>query len=362
MAKIAILSFYSGVVERGVETFAYEISRRLSTKHEVTIIQAGKIINKDEKVRRQIHAVKTVKIPAFASIPKSSKGIIGKFYLDWQSAKILIFSLRSIPLLIKNKYHVLVLLNGGWQVSILRLVSKFTKSRIIIPGEAGIGSDDAANLFFRPDVFVALTNAQAKWASRLAPEVKVEIIPNGVDLSKFNPKVKMAKVALEGPIVVCTSALVPYKRVELTIKAVAETKKLSLLLIGDGEMRPLIDTLGKRLLGKRYLRTKIPYEKIASYYRAGKVFTLASKTEAFGSSYIEAMACNLPVVTTSDESRLEIIGRAGILTDPTNVSKYAKDLLIAASTNYRNIPYDQAARFSWNKVADKYLALINEFS
>ena len=134
------------------------------------------------------------------------------------------------------------------------------------------------------------------------------------------------------------------------------------LILGDGQLHGMIDTLGKRLLGKRYLRLVVPYEQIPAYYRSGNVFTLASKTEAFGISYVEAMACNLPVVTTADDSRAEIIGPAGILTDPGNVEQYAKDLELAAKTNYKNIPYTQALKFSWNKVAQKYQALINKLS
>jgi len=78
--------------------------------------------------------------------------------------------------------------------------------------------------FFRPDVFVALTSAQEAWAKRLVPEVKIVVIPNGVDLARFNPKVKPKDVSLPEPIVVCASALVPYKRVDLTIRAVAKPK------------------------------------------------------------------------------------------------------------------------------------------
>jgi len=124
----------------------------------------------------------------------------------------------------------------------------------------------------------------------------------------------------------------------------------------------LVDSLGKRLLGKRYLRLVVSHEEIPSYYRTGKVFTLASKTEAFGISYIEALACNLPVVTTQDASRAEIIGDAGILTNPVDINQYAKDLEIAAKTNYRNIPYNQALKFSWNKVAENMMMLLVNLS
>ena len=124
-------------------------------------------------------------------------------------------------------------------------------------------------------------------------------------------------------------------------------------------MQGSLDSLAKRLLGKKYLRKVVGYSEIASYYKSCQVFTLASLTEAFGISYIEAMACNLPIVTTADNSREEIVGNAGILTNPQNIDQYAKDLLFAVNTNYRNQPYNQALKFSWNKIAERYQKLVS---
>lgn len=352
MSKIAILSFYSGVVDRGVEAFVLEVSKRLKVKHQVTIFQAGEKIQNPQ--------IKTYLIKSFAAIPKSSKSILSKFYLDWQSIKILIFSVKIASKIIAGKYQVIILMNGGWQTVIYRIVSKLTNAKIIISGQAGIGGDDAFNLLFRPDAFVALTTPQFKWAQNISSEINIAHIPNGVNLAVFNPEVIPAKIPLKKPIVVCASALVPYKRVDATIRAVGKNKNMSLLLLGDGQLAGSLDTLGKRLLKNRYFRITPPYKDMPKYYRAGDVFTLASKNEAFGISYIEAMACNLPVVTTNDDSRQEIIGNAGILTDPENINQYAKDLSIAAKTNYRSIPYDQALKFSWNKIAQKYSKLIKE--
>ncbi len=349
MKNIAIVSFYSGISERGVETFALEIGNRLAQKNKVTVFQAGHTPTQKYKI---------VEINTSARPPKSSKGILGKIYLDLQSLRILVFSIKIIPMLIKGKYDLIIPLNGGYQIAIFRIISKLTGAKLLVSGHAGIGADDAWNLFFRPDIFVALTIAELEWAKKITPEVKLETIPNGVDLSKFNPQVKPKPISLPGPIVICTSALIPYKQVDLTIKAAAKAK-LSLLILGEGEMQGTLDSLGKRLLGKKYLRLVVPYMEIASYYRACDVFTLASRTEAFGISYIEAMACNLPVVTTCDSSREEIIGNAGILTNPQNVDQYAKDLTLATKTNYRNLPYNQALKFSWNKITERYQKLIN---
>lgn len=351
MASIALLSYYSGIVDRGVENFVAEVSKRLSKKHKITIFQAGSSIQNVQ--------IRTYQLKAFAQPPKVVKGFFPKVYLDLQSLKILLFSLLALPRLLKGKYQLIIPLNGGWQTVLCKLVCLFTRSKLLISGHAGIGSDDAWNIFFHPDVFVALTQSETNWAKKLTSEIEVINIPNGVDLSKFHSKVKAKKFNLQRPIVICASALVPYKRIDLTIRAVAKAK-LSLLLLGDGQQRGYIDTLGKRLLAKNYMRVVVPHDEIPQYYCAADVFTLASKTEAFGISYIEAMACNLPIVTTNDDSRAEIIGDAGILTTPQDIGTYAKDLTIATKTNYRNAPYNQALKFSWNKIAQKYNVLIDK--
>lgn len=351
MKKITLLSIYSGAVERGVETFTQELGIRLNKKFRVTIYQAGR--SKNPQLR-----TKSIKVRI--SQPKEGKGILSRFYLDAQSIKILIFTILSLLSLVREKPNLIIPLNGGWQTVIIKLCSKAIGAKMMVMGHAGIGRDDAFNLLCRPDIFIALTSAQASWAKKLTPEVKIVTIPNGVDLERFNPLIKPKELDLEKPIVVCASALTPYKRVELTIKAVAKAQELSLLVLGDGELRGQIDSLGKKLLGKRYLRLVVPYKDIPAYYRAGKVFTLASKTEAFGISYVEAMACNLPVVTTSDDSRAEIIDEVGILTNTSNIEVYAKDLKIAAKTDYKNLPYNRATSFSWNKIAESYASEIEK--
>jgi len=354
MSKIAFLSFYSGFVERGVETYVYELGVRLAKNHDITVFQGGKSHLWYGQAKISKDKFKIIDINSVGNASKFGNNFLRKFYLDWWSLKILLFSLKAAFKITRGRYDLVIPMNGGWQTVIYRLLSKFRNFKVLIPAQAGIGRDDGWNLFWKPDIFVALTGAEEKWANRFAPEVKTVLIPNGVDLFKFNPKVAPKKLVLKTPIVVCAAALDSYKRVDLTIKAIAKSKNLSFLLLGDGDSRGNIDALGKRLLGSRYLRLLVPHSEIPRYFRAGSVFSLASKTEAFGTSYIEAMACNLPIVATYDSSRQEIIGDAGILTNPEDVDQYSKDLMLTASVNYRNRPYNQALKFSWNKIAERY--------
>ncbi len=342
--NIAFLNIYQGIVPRGAENFVKEVSSRLKEKHQVDVFSAeGKI--SEPKARSQT--------------PFTLWGkILYKLSLDSHSRRVLCFTLSVLPRILKESFDWVIPVDGGWQVLVLKIcqVFKLARFKILVSGQAGIGRDDLRNLRMRPDVFVALTQRAEKWAKEVAPKVRVVYIPNGVDLKKFNPKVKPTKINLEKPIIICVAGLNPYKRVDLTIKAVAELKKGSLLVLGDGPEREKIESLGQKLLGqKRFLRTTVPYEEMPSFYTACDLFTLVSESsEAFGSAYLEAMASGLPVVATDDESRREIISGAGLLVNPENLEEYAQALENALRTDSGDKPRQQAQKFSWDKIAGEY--------
>src|SRR3990167_680824 len=205
MSKIAFLSFYSGFVERVVETYVCELGTRLAKKHEVTVFQGGKSHLWYGQAKIDQNNFKVNDINSIGSGFNFGNTFLRKFYLDWWSLKILLFSLKAVFKVTRGKYDLVVPMNGGWQTVIYRLLSKFRNFKILISAQAGIGRDDAWNLFWKPDIFVALTKVEEKWANRFAPEVKKTLIPNGVDLFKFNPKVSPKKLALKAPIVVCAA-------------------------------------------------------------------------------------------------------------------------------------------------------------
>jgi len=349
--KIAFLNIYQGIVSRGAENFAKEVSSRLARKHQVDVYSAlGKIT--EEKARSQ------TPLTLFGKI-------LYKFNLDAHSRRVFWFTLSVLPDVVRKNYDWVIPVDGGWQTLILKLLRliKLAKFKILISGQAGIGRDDLRNLKMNPDVFVALTRRAEEWANGVNSKIKVAYIPNGADLKKFNPKTKPTTIDLEKPIIICVAGLNPYKRVDLTIEAVSKLKEGSLLLLGDGPEKNRIDELGNKLLGdRRYLRTTVSYDDIDKYYASADLFTLVSESsEAFGSAYIEAMACGLPVVATDDQMRHEIVGDAGLFVDPTNIDKYAGTLEQALKTDWGDKPRQQAEKFSWDKIAKEYEMVMENF-
>ena len=98
---------------------------------------------------------------------------------------------------------------------------------------------------------------------------------------------------------------------------------------------------------------------MAQYYRAADSFVLASTpAEAFGLVYLEAMACNLPVIATDDPIRREIIGDAGLFV-ANSQDDYSHVLKQVLETKWSNKPRQQALKFSWNKIIDRYDEVFN---
>jgi len=186
---------------------------------------------------------------------------------------------------------------------------------------------------------------------------KFALIPNGVDLTQFKTTGKKFHTDLERPITLLVAATTPDKRVEQGIRAIASLKKGSLLLLGKGPLDERVNKLGYELLGQnRFFHTAVSYDQMPEYYRSVDLFTLCSVgSEAFGIVYLEAMATNLPCVATNDDSRREIIGKAGVLVDnPDDSKEYGLAISTALKKDWHDLPRTQASNFTWPIVVKKY--------
>lgn len=347
--KIAFINIYSGLVARGAETFVLELANRLAKNHQVTVFQAGE--------RGEDVLYKVVQIPCNIDWTKKdyTGTLLRKLFVDYWSLKIFLFTLQTLPMLIKNKYDIVVPLNGGWMSAIVRITTWLYGGKMVISGQSGLGWDDRNNLWSLPNVFIALTAFAKKWANSANPFVRVETIPNGVDTTKFQENGPIYKTALKKPIVLCVAALIDSKRVNLVIDAVAKLRKVSLLIVGKGARESVLIKQGKKLLGSRFELVNLSFDKMPAVYRSADVFTIVSENYyAFEIVIVEAMATNLPVVVNKDNIRREIIGEVGLMTDPTNSADYAKALESALKTAWGSKPRDRALSFDWNRIATRY--------
>lgn len=95
-------------------------------------------------------------------------------------------------------------------------------------------------------------------------------------------------------------------------------------------------------------------------YNLASVLAYPSFYEGFGFPPLEAMACGTPVVASSVSSLPEIVGEAGILVDPYNLSAIAEALILAVKDEklretLKDKGLERAKIFNWRQTAKEYL-------
>ena len=193
-----------------------------------------------------------------------------------------------------------------------------------------------------------------------------KLIPNGVDVSRFNPGVN-ARAELGLPadkkIVLMASALIPSKNVSDGVRAVSLIKEVILAVAGDGPCRDEVDALANELLPGRFVRMSLSPDQMPAFYRSGDVFLHLSKEESFGNVYIEAMACGTPVVAHDYSTTHWILGSHATLlesSEPLSIAAVLQDLLKRPPREKDALHQAVAERFSWDVIASEYASFFHE--
>ena len=359
-SRIAFLLPGVGAVDRGAETFVLEVARRLQQEFEVTILCRGEA----NALCRQIQAIAREATILSWSYERSAieRKVRDKFFLDPSNAESLSFTVCALSHLWRDRYDLLLPINGVWGAMACRLLRRAHGTPFITVGQAGIGRPDLWQARQKPDMHVVLTEHARRWIAGLCPDLTVRVIPNGVDITRFRPDLAPVPLPLERPLYLCVAAAEPYKNIHLTIEAIAHLSHGSLVVLGTGPLRADLEAQGMRRLGpQRFMAKAASHADMPGYYAACDVFTLVSEAECegFGVAYVEAMACNKPIVATDDPMRAEIVGDAGILCNGHDVQAYATALEEAAVSGLGDRPRKRAEQlFSWDLIALQYRQLI----
>jgi glycosyltransferase involved in cell wall biosynthesis len=224
----------------------------------------------------------------------------------------------------------------------------------------------------RPNVVVATSEYVQDWLREQRPDVRVECIPNGVDRSVFRPysQGELASARngsrafdLGHPLVLFVGAMDAMKRPELLVSAVSRIPQASLVMIGSGRLQKSVCEMGERMLGEgRFvLIPLVSRDEIALYYNSCDVFTLPSE-EPFGIVFLEAMACNKPVIAHDSPVQRWMFGDAGMTCDCTNPDEYATTIRRALATDPGTKPLERSRFFDWAEVVPAYERLFYELA
>lgn len=162
----------------------------------------------------------------------------------------------------------------------------------------------------------------------------IHVIPNFVDMEKFKrlrkEHFRIAICPHNEKLLVHTSNFRAVKRVEDVLRIFKKLKEevpSKLLLVGDGPERPKIEMLCRELGICNDIRFLGKLETVEEVLSVCDLFVMPSETESFGLAALEAMACEVPVISTNVGGipELNVHGETGFLSNVGDVDDMVKN-------------------------------------
>jgi N-acetyl-alpha-D-glucosaminyl L-malate synthase BshA len=207
-------------------------------------------------------------------------------------------------------------------------------------------------------------------------EKDIEVIYNFVDTERFKRREAELKhfrdaIAPNGEkVLLHVSNFRKVKRVPDVIKIFSQVREqvpAKLLLVGDGPERPTIECMCREMNLCGDIRFIGKQEQLEDVMSIADLFLLPSDYESFGLAALEAMAAEVPVISSNAGGlpEVNIHGETGYLSavgDVDSMAKHAIGLLKDAKelARVRRGAWEQAQRFHISNVIPQYEALYEE--
>ena len=195
------------------------------------------------------------------------------------------------------------------------------------------------------------------------------VIPNGIDPKIFMllDKEKIKKeLGLNKKVVGFVGGLKKIKRADKLpeiFEYILSKKDVEFLVVGDGELRENVEKeCQKRNLNVKFVG-RVSQDKVPYYMNAMDVMILPSRNEGFGAVIIEAQACGVPVVGSSNGGIPEAIGDGGMAVEEgEDFEKRFADAVVELLKNPINSSYlrERALGFSWENIVKKEVKVYEE--
>jgi glycosyltransferase involved in cell wall biosynthesis len=198
---------------------------------------------------------------------------------------------------------------------------------------------------------------------------KFRVVPNGVDNEYFYPVQNDSRP--DNSIIVTNSSDTPIKGLKYLLEAVAQIRKkqsVKLTVIGepkkDGSIVKLVAELG---IGDIvHFAGRIKNEEFAGYYSNATIAVIPSLYEGFGLPAAEAMACGVPLISTSGGALPEVVGNAGLIVPVADADALAKEIIFLLNNPDQRKKMTQAgikrvnSIFNWSVAAKEMVKIYRE--
>lgn len=218
---------------------------------------------------------------------------------------------------------------------------------------------------------IAVSPAAEGLITKYWPEVKMDIIPNGVDTERFSPDTKPLPEFMDGtPNILFVGRMDPRKGAKFLLLAIPHLEKLldnyRIIVVGAGWMRRYYDKYVPMKLQHR-VRFMGPanHDDHPRYFRTADVFVSpATGGESFGIVLIEAMASGVPVVASDIDGYRWVVepGKEGILVPPKSPRHLAEAVASLIKDPARRKQMGEQGRikaltYAWPQVVDRIMPI-----
>jgi N-acetyl-alpha-D-glucosaminyl L-malate synthase BshA len=187
----------------------------------------------------------------------------------------------------------------------------------------------------------------------------IEVIPNFIDLDRFKKQkkdhFKKAICPNNEKLLIHTSNFRAVKRIEDVLSVFEKVRKeipSKLLLMGDGPERPKLEQMCRELGICEDVRFLGKQEAVEEVLSLADIFLLPSEKESFGLAALEAMACEVPVISSNAGGipEVNIQGVTGFMSNIGDVEDMAKNVLFVLRDE--NLPKFKANALAQANVFD----------
>ncbi|MBI4947476.1 MAG: glycosyltransferase family 4 protein [Bacteroidetes bacterium] len=203
----------------------------------------------------------------------------------------------------------------------------------------------------------------------ISPSLNIDVIPNGIDISKFKPK-KFNTDSKEITLLF-VGRLIPLKQIDFIIRALPDVNRLSesniyLTIVGNGcEGKYLRSLVSQLNLSKHVTFTdEVDFSKIQEEYANADIYIQLSKVEGMSNTVMEAMASGLPVITTNVGRNCELINGNGILINEVSHNSIVQAILKYSNNKEKIISDGIISRkiiekYSWDNIFGQNLKILS---
>ncbi len=202
---------------------------------------------------------------------------------------------------------------------------------------------------------------------QFAIEREIEVIPNFIDLERFRKQKKdhfKTAIAPNGEkILVHISNFRKVKRIDDILRMFAllrEKACVKLLLIGDGPERAGLEKLARELGISSDVRFLGKLDAIEEVLSIADLFVMPSEKESFGLAALEAMACEVPIISSDAGGipEVNIQGKTGFISAIGDFADMADKAAIILQDDqlpvFRAHALARAKEFDINRILPRY--------